>query len=75
MRLYRIGSAPIVEHEGQSYTLHDTNFDQLLARDDLFEYLRGATTAMPVGPQIPAKRNAHLDILRLHEEAQRRNPN
>jgi len=52
MRLYRAVSAVLLEHEGQTYALPDTNLDPLLARDDLHEHLLLALANLPTAPAL-----------------------
>jgi 2-dehydro-3-deoxy-D-arabinonate dehydratase len=53
MLVYRTAAALLVEHEGRSHVLSSTNLDGLLARDDLYEFLRQAILTLPAGPPIP----------------------
>jgi len=60
MKLYRTTAASIVEHEGLSYSLNGANWDELITRDDLLDYLRatigklkGGTTFLGGQPLAP----------------------
>jgi 2-dehydro-3-deoxy-D-arabinonate dehydratase len=57
MRLYRTGSALLLEHEHQTYTLPETNIDLLLAREDLYPHLLKTIAGLPavaaVLPDVP----------------------
>jgi 2-dehydro-3-deoxy-D-arabinonate dehydratase len=52
MLVYRTTAALLVEHEGRSHVLSSTDLDGLLARDDLYEFLRQAILTLPAGPPI-----------------------
>jgi 2-dehydro-3-deoxy-D-arabinonate dehydratase len=54
MRLYRTGSALLLEHERQTYVLPETNPDRLLSREDLHEYLLRAIAGLPTVAEVPA---------------------
>src|SRR5580704_7834936 len=54
MKLYRTNSALLLEHERQTYALHDTNLDPLLAREDLHQHLlRAIPNLRPVADLLP----------------------
>jgi len=60
MKLYRTTAAPIVEHEGLSYSLDGAGWDELITRDDLLDYLlttigklRGGTGVLGGKPLAP----------------------
>jgi len=53
MKLYRTTAAPIVEHEGLSYILDGANWDELIVRDDLFDYLRQSIGKFKGGTHVP----------------------
>jgi 2-dehydro-3-deoxy-D-arabinonate dehydratase len=54
MQLYRTGSAILLEHERQTYTLPEANLDLLLARDDLHEYLLRVISGLPTAVEVVA---------------------
>jgi 2-dehydro-3-deoxy-D-arabinonate dehydratase len=54
MRLYRAASTLLLEHEGQTFTLPDTNIDALLSRDHLHGHLLktiAGLTSLPADPE------------------------
>jgi 2-dehydro-3-deoxy-D-arabinonate dehydratase len=53
MRLYRTSSALLLEHERHTYVLPETNFDQLLAREDLHERLQRVVANLPTVAEVP----------------------
>jgi 2-dehydro-3-deoxy-D-arabinonate dehydratase len=54
MRLYRTTSALFLEHERQSYVLHETNLDMLLSGEHPYEYLLGRIASLPTVAEVPA---------------------
>jgi 2-dehydro-3-deoxy-D-arabinonate dehydratase len=54
MKLYRINSALLIEHERETYTLPEADLDPLLARADLHDHLLRTIPTLPTVAAPPA---------------------